>query len=389
MKNYPAYLQDLMREYPQVKNSEISGRYLNLDHIGPVLETLSGYYTIEKIGKSAMGEPISIVKFGTGKTKIFAWSQMHGNETTTTKAVFDLLNAFQRKEEFPVLKEILEKCQIWIIPMLNPDGGRSYTRANANNVDLNRDAQNLEEVESRILREQFDKFSPDFCFNLHDQRTIFTAGTAPKPATLSFLTPAMEEQRQIFPSRKKSMKLIAAMAADLKEELPGQIGRYDDAFNLNCTGDTFQSQEVPTILFEAGHYPGDYQREITRKYVFAALVAALHHISSSDYLIFDYHDYGKLPENQKFFNDIVLKNVKLSDEEIYDVAIQYREELKNGEIIFTPVVEKIGEKMKKYGLREIDCEKEFALQEGEDRLAENVVVNKIILNGREIDLKPD
>ncbi|MDT0676875.1 M14 family zinc carboxypeptidase [Autumnicola musiva] len=388
MEKYPKHLQQLMQEYPQIKHPEISGRYINLDHIRPALEKFSENYQIENIGKSVLGENVPIVKLGDGKTKILAWSQMHGNESTTTKAVFDILNAFRRKEEFPVLQQILKKCQIWIIPMLNPDGARSYTRINANSTDLNRDAQELKEVESRILREQFDLFSPDFCFNLHDQRTIYTAGNAPRPATLSFLTPSMDDRRQVFPSRKKSMKIIAAVSADLKEEMQGQIGRYDDAFNHNCTGDTFQTMEVPTILFEAGHYQGDYQREITRKYVFAALVSALHYISSEDYLNADYHEYGKIPENQKLYHDIILRKVRL-DGGIYDVALQYREELRNKKIKFTPVVKLIDKEIKKFGLQEFDCRKEEVFINEEDKVRENVVVNKIILKEEEIDLKPE
>jgi hypothetical protein len=47
-----------------------------------------------------------------------------------------------------------------------------YTRLNANEVDLNRDSQNLTQPESKVLREIFDLFQPHYCFNLHDQRTI-------------------------------------------------------------------------------------------------------------------------------------------------------------------------------------------------------------------------
>jgi murein tripeptide amidase MpaA len=54
--------------------------------------------------------------------------------------------------------------------MLNPDGADMYTRLNANEVDLNRDSQNLTQPESKVLREIFDLFQPHYCFNLHDQQ---------------------------------------------------------------------------------------------------------------------------------------------------------------------------------------------------------------------------
>jgi len=107
------------------------------------------------------------------------WSQMHGNESTTTKAVIDLLNYL--KHDSVNALEIANQCTLKIIPILNPDGARDYTRVNANQIDLNRDAQDLTQPESRILKEEYDYFRPDFCFNLHDQRTIFNVGKTNKP----------------------------------------------------------------------------------------------------------------------------------------------------------------------------------------------------------------
>ncbi|WP_246054392.1 M14 family metallopeptidase [Antarcticibacterium flavum] len=63
--------------------------------------------------------------------------------------------------------------------MLNPDGARAYTRVNSRGVDLNRDAHNREEEESKVLRKVYNEFKPHYCFNLHDQRTIFSAGQNP------------------------------------------------------------------------------------------------------------------------------------------------------------------------------------------------------------------
>ena len=51
------------------------------------------------------------------------------------------------------------------------------------------------------------------------------------------------------------MFIIQSINSVLKKFLPNQIGRYDDTFNPNCVGDQFQASGVPTVLFEAGHYP--------------------------------------------------------------------------------------------------------------------------------------
>jgi len=304
---------------------------------------------------------------------------MHGNESTTTKAVFDLLNAFLIKRDELILKEILDTCSLYIIPILNPDGARAFTRVNANEVDLNRDAKELKQVESNILRAAFDQFQPDFCFNLHDQRSIFSAGDSKFPATLSFLTPSMDAERSIKPSREVSMKLIAAINEKVSEYIPNQIGRYDDGFNANCTGDNFQSLGVPTVLFEAGHIGKDYEREMTREYVFVALLAGLNAIATNSYKQHTTSQYFKIPENGKLFYDILLRNAKVKSE-IVDVAIQFKEILKDGKIIFVGSVENISPKLAFFGHQEIDCKFNLVTLLDKTEISENVIADKILVN---------
>jgi len=379
MRNGTTAYKDFIRLYPVYKESELNGRYINYSHIEKPLKGLSSKFKITTLGHSTLGIPIQSISFGNGKTKILVWSQMHGNESTTTKAVFDLLNGFNQYEESDFLKNILERCTLQIIPMLNPDGAKAYTRENANKIDLNRDAKNLTEIESQILRAEFVRYQPDYCFNLHDQRTIFSAGEQAFPATLSFLTPAMNRSRTITPSRIKSMQVIAAIAKDLHMALPNQLGRYDDAFNDNCTGDNFQSLKVPTILFEAGHYQGDYNREKTREFVVSAIFSGLNAIAMGTHNDLDFNDYFKIPENKKLFYDVILRDAKLNDQ-ITDIAIQFKEVLKNNKIEFSLIIEKITPKIPFYGHKEIDCKKSEISLEGQKLLGENVLVSNIILN---------
>lgn len=378
--------KNLFKKYASVKENNLRGRYIPFSQIAPLLESLSGDFKVKEVGRSVLNLPVHRVDFGTGKVKILAWSQMHGNESTTTKAVFDFFKAVGELKDDPVVSTILKNCSLRIIPMLNPDGAQAYTRVNARNIDLNRDAQDLQEPESRILKAQFDDFQPDFCLNLHDQRTIFSAGEAAKPAVLSFLTPAMDEARKIYPERIKSMQVIANIQRDLEEFLPGKIGRYDDAYNINCTGDTFQTQKAPTILFEAGHYPEDYQREQVRKYVFNALAAAMYSIATGEYQHFDFRKYEEIPENRKLFYDIIIRKA-LIDDKVKDIAIQYKEVLKNNKVSFLPEIVKIAPGLNFYAHREIAARGQIILFEGGSGVNENVIVNKIEVNGEIIVLK--
>ncbi|WP_238388471.1 M14 family zinc carboxypeptidase [Christiangramia aestuarii] len=381
-------LKELFQEdfYSAIKMQEVTGRYVTNKDLEKVKSYFGDKIDFQEIGRSVKGKSVYMTRVGKGKIKVLAWSQMHGNEATTTKAVFDLLNTFINESGNKVISSILDSCSIFIIPILNPDGAEAYTRINANSVDLNRDLQQLSQPESRILMQQYQAIKPEFCLNLHDQRTIFSAGSRPEPATLSFLTPSKDPERSIDDSRRQSMCLIAGMAEDLQNELQGRIGRYDDAFNINCAGDTFQNLNIPTVLFEAGHFPEDYEREETRKYVFKALLSCLYQIAHLQPDTSGEESYFDIPENQKLFNDVIIRNARIGNENS-EISIQFREVLGEKGIEFLPMVEKREKRISNYGHREIDAKGlEVSLPDGSE-ISENVVVNKIVINNRELEVK--
>ncbi len=340
--------------YLNYKENSIQGRYVINEQIINFLDGLSTDFCIETQGSSVEERPIKSITWGRGKNKVLMWSQMHGNESTTTKAVLDLLKFFESDTALSLA--FSASCTLKIIPILNPDGAEAYTRVNANQIDLNRDAQNRSQPESIVLREVYEDFQPDFCFNLHDQRTIFNVGATSKPATISFLAPSHDVERSISKTREISMQLIAAMNSELQEFIPGQLGRYDDGFNANCIGDTFQMLNTPTILFEAGHFAEDYEREKTREYVFYALVKALHSISENEIQVYSQKEYFEIPENNKLFFDVLIKNAQIINK-LYtkEVCILYTEVLKNKKISFEARIVKNEISTSFFGHKTYDC----------------------------------
>ena len=343
--------------FSQNKEKSITGRYITLESIEPLLKQLNRNNEVQIIGKSVLEKPIYSYEIGKGKTRIFLWSQMHGNESTTTKALFDFINLLNSGSE--LAKQLLNAFTFLSIPMLNPDGAALYTRENANKVDLNRDSQDLTERESRILRQTFEAFKPDYCFNLHDQRTIFGVSDTGKPATMSFLAPSYNEAREINDSRLKAINVIAAINDGLQSYMPNQVGRFDDSFNINCIGDTFQYLGVPTILFEAGHYQNDYDREVTRKHAFMAFVFAFTTISENDIVINGIDKYMNIPQNKVVFYDFIYKNIRINYdgiEKITNFAAQYKEELIDNQICFNAYFSQIGDLENYFGHTEYDAQ---------------------------------
>lgn len=349
---------DLSDLFNQFKEQRLFGRYITLSEIEPLINKFNEKMAVQTIGKSVLGKPIYQLEIGMGKTKILLWSQMHGNESTTTKALFDFLNLLNSESE--TAKMLLRKFTFCCLPMVNPDGATLYTRENSNKVDLNRDSQTLTQPESQLLRKAFERFKPHYCFNLHDQRTIFGLENTNKPATVSFLSPSYNAAREINEVRLKAIDVIVAMNAVLQEYIPNQVGRFDDSFNINCIGDAFQSLNIPTILVEAGHFSGDYDREETRKYIFIALVAGFQFLSESVIVSNGLQDYLNIPQNKVCFYDFVYKNVKINydnTEIITNFAAQIKEELVENRLCFNAYIVEIGDLEGFSGHSEYDAQK--------------------------------
>ncbi|WP_426430434.1 M14 family metallopeptidase [Winogradskyella sp. HB-48] len=379
-------LEQLKSLFSLLKIPDLYGRYITNSDIEKCLKKIPDSIS-SVVGYSVEQRPIYCLKFGKGNKKVLMWSQMHGNESTTTKALFDCFNLFLTNNA--ISNSILDTCTILVIPILNPDGAERYTRLNANDIDLNRDAQDLSQPESKILRKTFDEFKPDFCFNFHGQRTIYNVGGTGNSSILSFLSPAQNEQRTLTNNRKEAMALIVEINSMLQQVIPHGVARYDDGFNLNCVGDTFQSLGVPTVLFEAGHYPSDYNREEVRYLMFLAILKALETVTNG-IDISTHEDYFKIPENAKQFYDIIIRNTKLDEvsSQSVDLGIQYQETLINHKIDFVPKVEIISNLDGFYGHREIDAKYKLVKSQNGTTIKVANENDFVLINNEKISLKP-
>src|SRR5690606_8779072 len=135
----------------------------------------TGVFEVSQLGNSVLRKPIYQLKYGDGPKKVMLWSQMHGNEPTATMALMDLFNFLEGKDdEFQDVRDLLKaETHLYFIPMLNPDGADVYTRRNAMDVDLNRDARSGATVEGRLLLNAAKTVEPDYGFNLHDMHIYY------------------------------------------------------------------------------------------------------------------------------------------------------------------------------------------------------------------------
>lgn len=331
-----------------LKQQEINERYITNFKLESLLENLNkDIFKVSVAGKSVLQKNIYRVDFGTGNFKILLWSQMHGNETTTTKSVFNFLEKLSATKN----TEWLHFFSFTFLPILNPDGAEAFTRVNANGIDLNRDSVDLSQPESQLLRSVFNEVKPNLALNMHDQRSIFSAGSNPNPATLSFLAPAFNEACDINDVRTFAMQLIANMNDVLKNHAAENIGRFDDSFNINCIGDQFTHLNVPTILFEAGFASNDYQRKKAEKLVDISLETLLNSIISQEYKKFSVEDYLQIPENEKNFVDLIIHNFSTTNTAFNDkneIPVVFKEIIVSNQLVLTPAIDFISAPNYKY-----------------------------------------
>ena len=351
-------IHQLDKEYTTFRLEGFDSKWLNFSELNRYFNLKSTQKT--QIGTSFLGNEIYKLSFGTGEKRLLIWSQMHGNESSGTRAMFDVINFFEQNSE--LAQTILSNLTIDFIPMLNPDGSNVNTRRNAIGIDINRDFLAKESTEIHVLLNQVEKGNYQTLFNLHDQRTIFNVGQTAKPATLSFLAPSYNVEEDVNEVRQKTMGIIQAMNTELQKVIPGCVGRYTSEFYPMSTGDNFTKMGYPCVLFEAGHFPNDYQRNETRKYNALAIISGFYSIATKTDFPFD--EYLSIPQNGQKYLDIILHNVSVQNGEnssIVDLGIYFEDEY-NEELNLVEQIAKIieiGDLRKFIGHLEIDAEKQI------------------------------
>jgi hypothetical protein len=303
----------LYNEYDSYREPSIQHRRFKHSEIVPLINQLKNknIFTVNKAGQSAEGREIFLISAGTGKKKVFLWSQMHGDEPTATMALFDIFNFLSADDHFNgIRKKILSEISIYFMPMVNPDGAETYERRNIFDIDINRDAIRQQTPEGKVLRTTFEELKADFGFNLHDQSTRYSVGKTPHTAALSFLAPTINYEKEIDKVRENAIKLIGELFRVLSIYIPGHIAKYSDDFEPRAFGDNFQKWGTSTILIESGGWQYDTEKQFLRKLNFISLLSAFNSIAIESYKKESMETYESIPFNDDFIKDVILRNLE-------------------------------------------------------------------------------
>jgi hypothetical protein len=103
----------------------------------------------------------------------------------------------------------------------------------------------------------------------------------------------------------KAIDLIASINTVLQRYIPGQIGRFDDSFNLNCIGDTGTGsstlclrQDILRVIIK-----GKKQGNI----FFMALISSFITLNENDIVSNGIGKYLNIPQNKVAFYDFYIK----------------------------------------------------------------------------------
>lgn len=344
----------------QFSESALTHRRFTHEDLQPLIQKHGENFELKELGNSIEGRSITAMYWGEGETKVMLWSQMHGNESTATMALFDLFNFLEGSgDEYDELRNTLKsQLRIKFIPMINPDGAEAFKRRNALDIDLNRDAISQISPEAVILKNARDEFEPDFGFNLHDQQIYYNVVNTPKQATISVLAPGYNYERDINDVRERAMQTIVGMNEILQQVIPGQVGKYDDGFEPRAFGDNIQKWGTSTILIESGGYVGDPEKQFIRKLNFMIILDALHQIASKGYEKYTTEQYFEIPDNGFQLMDLLLKEVEVEvagQKYPIDLAIRRREVNAGKTYYVNGAIDDLGDMQVYFGFEEIDA----------------------------------
>jgi hypothetical protein len=365
-------------EPPLLDHAEVVRR------IEKAVEGAPGLLSSEKIGESLEGRSITDVRAGSGPFGVLLWSQMHGDEATATAALFDVFEYLRRHHDDPVVQRILTRLTLHMVPMLNPDGAERFQRRNAQSIDVNRDALRLQTPEGRALKSLRDRLNPRIGFNLHNQGWRTSVGDPPKPASISLLSVAYDEARTENAGRKLTKQICSVIRDALEPFAPGQIGRYDDEFEVRAFGDNITLWGTPVVLIETGPFPAPDADAMLVRLNFIAIITALDALATGQVERADPARYETLPVNESKLFTVLVRNATVINGAgtppfTADIGIvaSRRVQVVDGRrsVQVTSTVDDLGDLRTMGGLRTIDATAMTAIPIGDDQIEVGAVVD--------------
>lgn len=125
--------------------------------------------SLSMIGTTTGGRAVPMYLLSNGKKgrKVKVWLQgaIHGNEPAAAEALFQLTDEILRTDEGA---RLLDRLDIYILPMANLDGYLANKRVSGDGYDLNRDQTKFADPQSVLIKKAFMAINPDVAVDFHE-----------------------------------------------------------------------------------------------------------------------------------------------------------------------------------------------------------------------------
>ncbi|MBK7653416.1 MAG: hypothetical protein IPJ20_25520 [Flammeovirgaceae bacterium] len=95
----------LYNAYDHYQEKSLTTRRFKHDDVMAVLDKLGKDFKVKQVGTSVEGRAIKLVTYGNGPINVLMWSQMHGDETTATRAIMDVFHWLEADDQFNAVRK--------------------------------------------------------------------------------------------------------------------------------------------------------------------------------------------------------------------------------------------------------------------------------------------
>ena len=128
-------------------NISYTSQFLNMDI--EALKLIYPFLQISSIGRSVLGKPLQVIRFGTGQKEVFYCAAIHANEWITSPLLMKFLETLSKSyvNNLPIFgvnaRELFSDVSLYLMPMINPDGVDLVTGALSENSWAYRNAKQI------------------------------------------------------------------------------------------------------------------------------------------------------------------------------------------------------------------------------------------------------
>lgn len=140
-----------------------------LDYLGAI-HTTNDNTIVDLLGPTSGGNYLPVIlitrkkMYTKEKPTVMLIAQQHGNEPMGCDVLLAMVNRVAKGD----LNYLLDRINVIIMPRINPDGAKKFTRDSGERKDINADHASLSTKEAQSVEEIYMKYRPEVFVDIHE-----------------------------------------------------------------------------------------------------------------------------------------------------------------------------------------------------------------------------